>query len=242
MSGHSKWSTIKRQKGAADLKRGQTFTKLSNAITIAIKESGGITDPDSNFRLRLAIDAARAANMPKDNIQRAIERFNSKNTNNIDEVMYEGFGPYGIGVIVKGATDNKMRTTSEVKNIFERFGGNMGQIGSVSYLFKQLGKLKLKKGSHTLDEIFLIAADCGAEDVVEDEEIIVFTKPEELANVRNVFIQKGIDIEEEELTYLPQTYVKISEEEQINKVVLFLDKIEEQDDVQKIYSNAELDN
>src|SRR5262249_22148975 len=130
MSGHSKWAQIKRQKGAADVKRGLTFTKLSNAVTVAIKQGGGVTDPNQNFRLRLAIDAARTANMPKENIERAIQKALGKQGASLEEVVYEGFGPNGISIMVEAATDNKNRTTSEVQNVFNKNGGNMGQMGS----------------------------------------------------------------------------------------------------------------
>src|SRR5690242_7790795 len=133
MSGHSKWAQIKRQKGANDAKRGATFTKLSNAISIAIRQGGGISDPSSNFKLRLAIDAAKGANMPKENIERAITRASGKDAAAMEEAVYEGFGPGGIAVIVEAATDNKNRTSAEVANIFNKNGGNMGQPGSVSY-------------------------------------------------------------------------------------------------------------
>ena len=145
MSGHSKWAQIKRQKGVNDQKRGKTFTKLGNAITIAIKQGGGIGDPDSNFRLRLAIDIARAENMPKENIERAIKRASAKDAGDFTEVIYEGFAPGGVSVIVEAATDNSMRTTSEVKSVFNKAGASFGQPGSVSYQFKHVGRIIVKK-------------------------------------------------------------------------------------------------
>ncbi|HXS14882.1 MAG TPA: YebC/PmpR family DNA-binding transcriptional regulator, partial [Candidatus Saccharimonadales bacterium] len=158
MSGHSKWATIKRQKGANDAKRGALFTKLSKAISIAVTQGVGIGDPAQNFRLRLAVEAARAGNMPKENIERAIERAAGKDGVALEEVVYEVFGPGGVGMIVEAATDNKNRTTSEVANIFNKNGGNMGQPGSVSYQFKQIGQLIMDKKNRTLDDIFLEAA------------------------------------------------------------------------------------
>jgi YebC/PmpR family DNA-binding regulatory protein len=243
MSGHSKWATIKRQKGAADVKRGQAFTKLSMAITLAVKQGGGIGDPDSNFRLRLAIDAAKAANMPKDNIARAIDRASGKNMAHVDEVVYEGFGPHGIAVIVEGATDNKMRTTSEVKNLFDRQGGSMGQPGSVSYLFKQVGRIEVVKKDKSLDDIFLLAVDSGAEDVEESGEVVnVFTKPSDLARVRQLLTQQGIEITEEELEYVPLTKIAMENSESTDQVIAFLEKMEDLQDVQKVYSNIDVDN
>src|SRR5664279_1489145 len=145
MSGHSKWKTIKRQKGANDQKRGQIFTKLSNAISIAVREGGGVADPESNFRLRLAIEAARSANMPKENIERAIERAANKQGSGLEEAVYEGFGPGGFSVIVEAFTDNKQRTVAEVKNIFNKNGGNIGSQGSVMYQFDKKGMVMVDK-------------------------------------------------------------------------------------------------
>ena len=176
MSGHSKWSTIKRQKGSKDQKKGQIFTKLTYAITVAVRESSGVTDPNSNFRLRLAIDAAKNANMPKENINRAIEKANSKQEGDIEEIFYEGFGPGGFSVIVETLTDKKQRTVAEVKNVFEKNGGSLGVSGSVLYQFEKKGMIVTLgsiDGGKSLDEVFLIAADCGATDI---EEIVEWAK------------------------------------------------------------------
>ncbi|MBI2420630.1 MAG: YebC/PmpR family DNA-binding transcriptional regulator, partial [Candidatus Levybacteria bacterium] len=153
MSGHSKWSTIKRQKGAADIKRGATFTKISNAITIAVKQGGGVGDPDQNPRLRLAVEMARSANMPKDNIERAIQRASNKGEGELQEVIYEGFAPGGVSVIVEAVTDNTNRTTSEVKSLFNKSGANFAQPGAVSYQFKQTGEIVIHKNGKSIDEI-----------------------------------------------------------------------------------------
>src|SRR5579859_1825548 len=169
MSGHSKWATIKRQKGANDAKRGVLFTKLSNAISVAVRQGGGVADPNQNFKLRLAVDSARTANMPKENIERAIERVAGKDGKVFDEVVYEGFGPGGVSVIVEAATDNKNRTTPEIKSLFEKNGGTLGQMGSVAYQFQLMGKITLQKREKTLDEIFMEAAELGARDVEETE-------------------------------------------------------------------------
>ncbi len=239
MSGHSKWSTIKRQKGVNDAKRGALFTKLSKAISIAVASGGGIGDPGQNFKLRLAIDAARSANMPKENIERAIERAIGKSAVMMEEVLYEGFGPGGVGIIVEAATDNKNRTTSEVQNVFNKNGGNMGAMGSVNYLFKKIGHIVVsKKPGQTLDEVFLEAADSGAEDVEEGEndEIYIETIPNDLAKVRDSLSKKGFTIQSMEFIWQPTAPLSIDDETG-EKVLSIMEKLEELDDVQKTYSN-----
>lgn len=238
MSGHSKWATIKRAKGAADLKRGLTFTKLSNAITIAVKRSGGITNPDQNFRLRLAVEAAKAANMPKDNIERAIQRAIAKEGGELSEVVYEGFAPYGISVIIEAATDNTLRTTSEIKSIFNKEGGNFGQPGSVAYQFVTKGKINVKKNGKLLDDIFTLIADSGAEDIEEgEEEFVIYTKPSDLSKVRDLLLSKGLQISEAELIKKPLVSMAVGDKEKYDKIMEFIGKLEELDDVQKVYSN-----
>ncbi len=237
MSGHSKWATIKRAKGAADLKRGLTFTKISNAITIAVKTSGGITDPNSNFKLRLAVDAARAANMPKDNIERALRRAQGKLAGEVEEVLYEGFAPEGISVIIEAATDNTLRTTSEIKSIFNKEGGNFGQPGSVAYQFEQKGEIILAKEGKTLDEAFEIAAESGAEDVVDADGFVVYTKPSDLAKVSGILKEKGFSVTSASLIRKPLILVPVDDSAKKEKVVNFLQKLEDLDDVQKVYSN-----
>jgi YebC/PmpR family DNA-binding regulatory protein len=238
MSGHSKWATIKRAKGAADIKRGLTFTKLSNAITIAVKTSGGIADPNSNFKLRLAIEAARAANMPKDNVERAIQKALGKDAGEMSEVLYEGFAPEGVSVIIEAATDNSLRTTSEIKSIFNKDGGRFGQPGSVAYQFEQKGKIIIGKNGKTTDELFEIAVDSGAEDIEEDQDkAIITTSYSELSTVRENLLAKGITPEEVEAVRKPLNSITISDPEKLQKVVNFLDKLESLDDVQKVYSN-----
>ncbi|MGH7245384.1 MAG: YebC/PmpR family DNA-binding transcriptional regulator [Candidatus Levyibacteriota bacterium] len=238
MSGHSKWAQIKRQKGVADVKRGATFTKLSNAITLAVKQGGGVGDPNQNFHLRLAIEAARNANMPKENIERAIKRAAGRDADTMQEAVYEGFGPEGIVIMVDAATDNTNRTTSEIKNVFEKNGGNMGQPGSVSYQFKQMGQIIVEKNGKTLDDILMEAADSGAEDIEDvDTEVFVYTAPNNLAKVKDALSQKGFIVKEASLMRKPTTSVEVSEQATIEKVMAFLDKLEELDDVQKVYSN-----
>jgi YebC/PmpR family DNA-binding regulatory protein len=238
MSGHSKWATIKRQKGLNDQKRGKTFTKLANAITISVKQGGGIGDPDSNFRLRLAIDAARSANMPKENIERAIKRATEGKTGTFEEVIYEGFAPGGVSVIIEAATDNSMRTTSEVKSIFNKAGASFGQPGSVSYQFKHIGRIIVKKGTKTFDEIFSLAADDGADDVEEVlDEVFIYTQMHDLAKVKDALSSAGLEIVEADLIRAPIVKIEVNEEEKLNKLEHFINSLEEMDDVQKVYTN-----
>ena len=237
MSGHSKWATIKRQKGANDAKRGALFTKLSKAITIAVMAGGGVGDPAQNFHLRLATEAARSANMPKENIERAIEKAAGKSGSVLEEVLYEGFGPGGVGIIVEAATDNKNRTTSEVANVFNKNGGNMGAMGSVSYQFKKMGQLLVEKGSLSFDDLFLEAADAGAEDVEESENMAyVYTQPGDLAKVRDNLSQKGIAVKEMELILKPTMTMEVDNATG-EKVMSLMEKLEELEDVQKTYTN-----
>lgn len=239
MSGHSKWSTIKRQKGVADAKRGQAFTKLANAITLAVKAGGGITDPNSNFKLRLAIDKARSVNMPKDNIDRAVERGAGKigGSANFDEVVYEGFGPSGVVFIIEAATDNKNRTTSEVKNLIEKNGGTLGTPGSVSYMFERRGELTIKPDGKSTDELLSIALESGARDLIEDGgEATIVTTSEDLQTVRNNIENTGVEIERVEMVYAPKNLVEVDESTQ-ERVLHFLNVIEDHEDVQNVYTN-----
>lgn len=239
MSGHSKWATIKRQKGANDAKRGAVFTKLSKAITIAVQQGGGIGDPNQNFKLRLAVDAARSANMPKDNIQRAIDRAAGKQGEALEEVVYEGFSPGGAAIIVEAATDNKNRTTGEVQNVFNKNGGNMGQIGSVAYQFSQMGQIIVNKDGKTADDIFLDAADAGAEDIEEvgENEVFVYTQPAMLGKVRDGLQGKGYTIVEMEIIRKPNIPADLSDDD-AQRVMDFIEKLEDLDDVQKVYTNV----
>ena len=241
MSGHSKWSTIKRQKGAADAKRGQLFTKLSNAITIAVRQGGNVTDPNSNPRLRLAIDTARNANMPKDNIERAIQRAINKQAGDMSEVLYEGFGPGGVSVIVEAITDNKQRTTPEVKSAFDKSGGSLGVPGSVSYQFEQKGLITVEKSGKSSDDLFLLAAEHGAEDIEEvDEEVLVYTSPDELGKVRDGMMRDGLSVKGAELTRRPIVIKIIEDKDQSEKLFAFLERLESMDDVQKVYANYDI--
>ena len=240
MSGHSKWSTIKRQKGVTDLKRGQAFTKLSNAITLAVKEGGGVGDPEFNFKLRLAVESAKNMNMPKENIERAIARAKGGLSADVSELTYEGFGLGGFSVIVSTVTDNKQRTVSEVKNVFEKNGGSLGSPGSVSYLFNHKGLITVDPGSAMFDDLFLIAVDSGADDLEEaGESVLIYTKPEDLGSVREKLLEKNIIVKSAELVYKPSTFHIISDLDKAQKAIAFIDKLESLSDVQKVYSNLD---
>ncbi|TSC86847.1 MAG: putative transcriptional regulatory protein [Microgenomates group bacterium Gr01-1014_7] len=238
MSGHSKWSTIKRQKGAADIKRGQTFTKVANAITIAVKQ-GGSGDPDSNPRLRMGMEAARAVNMPKENVQRAIDRGLGKLPGQtLEEVTYEGFGPGKVAFYLEGVTDNKLRTLQEIKNIFERAGGSLGGSGSTAYMFSAKGEVKVvsKGGSSEDEQLELI--DLGAEDIEPlMQGYLVYTEGSKLVEVGNKITQAGFGVENQNLVMKPTILQPINDKEVAQKVIEFIEKLEEMDDIQKVYDN-----
>lgn len=240
MSGHSKWSQIKRQKGVADAKRGQIFTKLGNALTIAVKQGGGIVDPESNFKLRLVIEIAKQANMPKENIQRALDRALGKGEEGqLEEVFYEGFGPQNISVMVEAVTDNRLRTQGTIKNFFDKSGGRLGGSGSVAYLFYKCGLISVAKENKTPEEVFLLAADSGADDVEEGEEIGIYTKPHQLHNVKKALEDHGIKVLSAELIMKPTTLIEITKD-RAGKIISFLAGLEDLDDVQKVYSNVDV--
>ncbi len=239
MSGHSKWSTIKRQKGATDAKRGAAFTKAANAIIVAAREGGG--NPDMNFKLRLTIEAARALNMPKDNIERAIARGTGANRDGVvlEEVTYEGFGPSGVAVMVDAVTDKKTRTAQEVRSAFDRAGGTFAGPGSVSHLFKPTGELlvKLKQGMDA-DSVLLAAADAGASDLDTMEgEAIIYSDPSDVEKVRVALTDQGFEVEEASISRKPLTTVAIEDEGKLSSILNLMNKLEELDDVQKVYSN-----
>src|SRR4051812_7452777 len=207
MSGHSKWATIKRKKGAADAKRGQLFTKLTREITVAAKEGGG--DADSNFRLRLAVQRARAENMPLENIQRAIQRGTGggEGNNSYEEITYEGYGPHGVAILVQALTDNRNRAVAEVRSIFTKLGGSLGEAGSVGWMFDQRGLILIEPGKNDdPDEITLAAIDAGAEDVQADEEQVeVVTAFNDLKSVQDALSSAGYNITSAERTMVPKT-------------------------------------
>lgn len=242
MSGHSKWSQIKRQKGAADIKRGQTFTKLGNAMTIAVREGGG-GDPTSNFRLRLAIDQARAANMPKENIQRAIDRGLGRGGagGQLESVFYEGYGPGKAALVIEAATDNKNRTTGEVKNIIERSGGSFVSPGTVSWMFSDEGVITVPKEGKSMDEFLDLAIEAGAEDVADAGDVVhVYTKANEVDIVKKALSDKGLPVQNAELSKKASTTVQVNDAQTAKKILDLMEKLEENDDVQKVWSNFDI--
>jgi len=238
MSGHSKWSTIKRQKEAADKKRGLVFSKLARAISLAAREG---PDPAMNFKLRLAVEKAKQANMPKQNIERAIKKGSGGGEGEKwQEIVYEGYGPAGVAVIVEAVTDNRNRTTSEIKNIFERGGGSLASPGAVAYQFEKMGMITLKKPA-AAEEAILSIIDLGAQDVEEATDAIeVYTRPEELEATARKLQAKGFLIQDRELVMRPKTTVKISDREKGEKVLKLLELLENHDDVQKVFANFDL--
>ncbi len=235
MSGHSKWETIKRAKGANDAKRGVLFTKLGNAIALAAR---GGADPDTNFALRLAIDKARAANMPTSNIDRAIQRVADKSAAQLQEYLYEAYGPGGIGLIVEAASDNSNRTYPEVRLAITKHGGTMAEKGSVAFQFDRKGVIRVKG---TGDDLMLQVLDAGAEDMQEEgEESIVYTDPKELAKVRDALNEAGVEVLEAQLSYVPKTTVEITDAETAGKIMRMMDALEDQDDVTTTHVNFDI--
>ncbi len=235
MSGHSHWATIQRSKGANDIIRGKLFSKLARAITIAAKE-GGI-NPDSNLKLKIAIEKAKQNNMPKDNVDRAISK--AAGGEALEEITYEGFGPLGISVLVEVATDNKNRSSQEIKNLFDKFGGKMGGPGSVAFNFSPMGQIIINK-SNTNENSLLEFIDSGAEDVEEvGDSLIIYTKPHELMNVKHNIESKNYSIVSAELTQKAINFVEISKDD-TQKAINFLTAMDEHDDVQKVYANANI--
>lgn len=240
MSGHSKWSTIKRQKGAADARRGQMFTKLSNAITIAVKQGGGITDPEINFKLRLAIDRARGSNMPKENIDRAIKKAEGVDAGEVEEFLYEGFAPGGVALMITAVTDNKQRTVSTIKNVLEKNGGVLVSQGAVSYLFNKRGELNIDRGGLSSDELLSRGVNAGVEDMKEeDNNVFFYTDPSRLQQTKEKLKEQGIYVISAELVFVPSTYVK-QDEAASRKILSLVEKLKELDDVQEVVTNAGL--
>jgi YebC/PmpR family DNA-binding regulatory protein len=239
MSGHSKWSTIKRQKGAADAKRGQLFTKIAREIAVAARE--GLPDPEANTRLRLAVERARAANMPKDNIERAIAKAaGGAGGDNYDEVYYEGYGPGGAALMIHAMTDNRNRTVSEVRAVLTRAGGTLGESGSVGWMFDRVGQLGLEADGAEPDEIALIAIDAGAADVqIEDAYVTVYTETEDLHKVQEALAAAGHPADEAQLAMRPKTTIE-PEPDVAVKVVRLVEKLEDLDDVQEVFTNLDI--
>ncbi|OGL30607.1 transcriptional regulator [Candidatus Saccharibacteria bacterium RIFCSPHIGHO2_02_FULL_47_12] len=235
MSGHSKWSTIKRQKGVADAKRGAVFTKLGNQIAIAAR---GGTDPVTNSALAMAIEKAKAANMPSSNIERSIQRVKDKSAADLQEVMYEGYGPGGVAILVDCATDNVNRTLPEVRNAFNKHGGALAEKGAVAFQFERKGMIRAKGSG---DELMLIAIDAGAEDVQEEgEESIIYTSPSDLARVRDNLKIANIEVIEAELTYAPNNSVEVADKDTAGKIMRLMDALDDLDDVTNTYTNFDI--
>lgn len=238
MSGHSKWSSIKHQKGVADARRGQLFTKLTREIIVAVRDGG--SNPEANFRLRLAIQKARDSNMPLDNIERSIKKGSGEfGGASLAEVVLEGYGPNGTAIMVEALTDNRNRTVQEVRSIFSKHGGSLGESGCVAWIFDSKGLITVKADGLDADELALNAIDAGADDVkVEAGYVEIYTRPEELERVRSALEAKDIGIEQAELSKVPKTLVQLDEKAAMQTLKL-LDKLEELDEIQHVSSNAD---
>jgi UPF0082 protein CLL_A1008 len=239
MSGHSKWHNIQAKKGKADAKRGKIFTKIGKELAIAIKNGGA--NPDTNSKLRDVIAKAKAANMPNDNIQRAIKKAEGDlNSVNYETIVYEGYGPSGVAVIVETLTDNKNRSAGNVRSAFTKGGGNMGNAGCVSFMFQEKGEIVIEKDGRDEEEMMMMALDAGAEDFNsdEDEVFVITTAPEDFGTVREALEAQGIEFLEASVKMIPDTYTAINEED-AKKFQKMLDLLDDDDDVQEVYHNAE---
>lgn len=235
MAGHNKWSKIKRDKGVNDAKRGAVFTKIGNQIAIAARSG---TDPAMNSSLALAIEKAKAANMPTANIQRAIDRVADKNAAALEEITYEGYGPGGVGIVIETATDNKNRTYPDVRMALTKNGGTMADAGSVMFQFTRKGVIRVAASG---EEALLTVLDAGAEDAVEEDgEIIVYTDAKALAKVREALAASGLDISEAELQYVPNNQVPVDDAETARKVLRVMDALDDLDDVVNVHTNADI--
>lgn len=235
MAGHNKWSKIKRDKGVNDAKRGAVFTKIGNQIAIAARSG---TDPSMNSALALAIEKAKAANMPTANIQRAIDRVADKNAAALEEVTYEGYGPGGIGIIIETATDNKNRTYPDVRTALTKNGGSIADAGSVAFQFTRKGVIRV---AATGEDALLTILDAGAEDAVEEDgEIVVYTEQKDLAKVRTALVEAGLTVSEAELQYVANTPVEVADADVAQKVMKVLDALDDLDDVVNVHTNADI--
>lgn len=235
MSGHSKWSTIKREKGAKDAKRGAVFTRIGNLIAIAARSG---TDPTMNSALALAIEKAKQANMPAANIQRAIDRVSDKNAAVMEEATYEGMGPGGVGIIIETATDNKNRTFPEVRSTLTKNGGRVADNGSVSFQFTRKGVIHV---AATGEDALLTVLDAGAEDAIEEDgALVVYTEQKDLAKVRHAIIEAGLSVQEADLQYIPNNLVTVDDPEVAGRVLKLLDALDDLDDVVGVHTNADI--
>ena len=242
MSGHSKWHNIQKTKGAADAKRSQAFTKIAREIIVAVKE-GGSGDPNNNSRLATVIAKAKAANMPNDNIKRTIDKaLGAGNTDNFEKVVYEGYGPSGVAVIVEALTDNRNRTAPEVRHLFDKYGGNMGASGCVSWSFDRKGVIVIDNEDKDLDEetVMMDALDCGAADFEADGDVFeITTEPDDFNAVTAALEAKGYVFAEAAIEMVPQNYIKLTGEEDVKNMTKRIDLLEENDDVQNVWHNWE---
>jgi len=240
MSGHNKWSSIKNKKGKEDAKRGKVFTKLSRAIIVAVREGG--EDPEYNPSLKSAIEKAKAENMPNDNIERAIKKGSGDSEQGAyEEVLYEGYGPEGVALMVSCLTDNRNRTASEVRHAFDKFGGNLGQDGSVAFMFERKGVLTVSLEGKDEDEVMMDALDAGADDFeVEDDVAVIKTSLSNFSKVRDDLLGREYNFETADLFYLPLNTTKITKEENIKNMMKIIDMLEDNDDVQDVYHNWEM--
>jgi YebC/PmpR family DNA-binding regulatory protein len=241
MAGHSKWSKVKRFKGALDVKRGNIFSKLSKEISIAARMGGG--DPDGNARLRSAIQTARNQSMPNDNIERAIKRGTGEGneSTHFDEIVYEGYAPGGVAVIVEAATDNKNRTAAEIRAIFSKNGGNLAASGSVSYMFHKKGQITVRRGAIEEERMFELALEAGAEELTsEQDEYVITTSHDQLYAVAEALKQGGVTTDGQKFTFIPDTTVPVADETVARQVLRLCDALEDDDDVQNVYSNLEI--
>jgi YebC/PmpR family DNA-binding regulatory protein len=240
MSGHSKWHSIKHKKAIVDARRGQHFTKLARAITVAAREGGG--DPDGNPALGLAVQKARDASMPKDNIERAIAKGTGEgvDADQIETVIYEGYGPGGVALLIEALTDNRNRTGADVRHALSKHGGNLGEPGSVSYLFEKRGVIVVDASRYSEDDL-MVAIDAGAEDISLDEDVFeVITEPADLSRVRQALEQAGVELESADLTQRPTSRVALQESDAA-KLLKLIDSLEESDDVDTVHANFDVD-
>lgn len=242
MAGHSKWANIKRKKEATDAKRGKIFTKIGRELAVAVKEGG--PDPDTNSKLRDVIAKAKASNMPNDNIMRSIKKAAGEGSgDNYESIIYEGYGPSGVAVIVEALTDNRNRTASEMRHYFDKFGGNLGTSGCVMFMFDRKGVFVIANdGSIDEDKLISDALEAGAEDVnIEDEYFEALTSPSDFSAVNEALEKDGYKFEEAEVQYVPQTYTKLTDEKEVIQMNKLIDHLEDSDDVQAVWHNWEQD-
>jgi len=240
MSGHSKWATIKRKKAVTDAKRGKAFTQIIKEITIAARMSGG--DPKGNPRLRLAIDKAKASNMPADNIKRAIQKGTGELPGVVyEDVSYEGYGPGGVALIIESVTDNKNRTVSEIRHLLERHSGKLGAANSVAWMFHRKGVIRIAKANNTEDELMNLIVEAGADDMITEEETYeILTSVENFETVRHTLEGKGIKMEEADIQLVPENTVKVGGKE-AEQILKLMESLEDHDDVQHVYANFDID-